>query len=147
VDLAVAVRARDPAATRVLAERLRSRFEPGAAPGSPFRQLAERAGAPADELTPLVSAGADRLADSLGRDYLELGAWAEASRLAAHGRDEAFFRAGHAVPRDAGRLVAEDAEAARALERVRAALAAEGPPRWDALEPALDALLAELAGG
>jgi hypothetical protein len=147
VDLAVAVRAGDAPNTRLLAERLRSRYDRGAGPGSPFGQLSRRAGAPADSLEPLVSRATDRLGDLLGRDYLRLGAWTEAARLATKVRDEEFFRGADAVPRGAERLTAGNPAAAQALQRVKVALPRDGPPRWDALRPALDSLQAGLAGG
>lgn len=143
VDLSVAVQARDTADTRVLAEQLRARFDP-AAPASPFRRLSARPAAPADSLQRLVSEGTDRLADRLGREHLELGAWVEAARLAAYGRNAAFFQGDGAVPRSAERLVSSDAAAAQAMARVQAALPATGPPRWNELMAALDTLQTEL---
>lgn len=143
VDLAVAVEARDTADTRLLAEQVRSRFDPRAGGTGPLRQLAARAGAPADSLRPLVESATERLAGSLGEEPLRLGAWAEAGRLAAHRRDAAFFRA------SGTRAMLDRAErdpAARAsAARVRAAIPPEGPPDWDALAAALDALLRALA--
>jgi hypothetical protein len=147
VNLAVAVRSGDASNTRLLSEQLRSRYDPGAGPGSPFRQLSRRAGAPADSLEPLVSRATDRLAERLGRNHLRLGAWTEAARLAAEARDEEFFRGADAVPRGAERLTAGNASAARALQAVTAALRRDGPPRWDALAPALDSLQRALAEG
>jgi hypothetical protein len=143
VDLAVSVEARDAAGTRLLAERVRSRFDPRAGAAGPLRQLALRAGAPADSLRPLVESATERLARRLGEEPLRLGAWAEASRLAAHRRDEGFFtaRGSRAMLRRAERNPASRAAAAR----VRAAIPAQGPPDWDALSAALDALLRDLA--
>jgi hypothetical protein len=147
VDLAVAVRAGDASNTRLLSDRIRSRYDRGAGPGSPFRQLSRRAGAPADSLQPLLSRATERLSESLGRDYLRLGAWTEAARLAARAQDQEFFREADAVPRAAGRLTARNPAAAQALERVQTALPRDGPPRWEALRPALDSLQGALAGG
>jgi hypothetical protein len=145
VVLSVAVQARDTADVQLYSEQLRSRYEP-AMPSSPFRRLAERPGAPADSLERLVSLGTDRLADRLGRPHLELGAWVEAARLAADRRDGAFFQGDGAVPRNAERLLSADTAAARALQRVRTALPATGPPRWNVLTPSLDTLRTKLAG-
>jgi hypothetical protein len=147
VDLAVAVRAGDASNTRLLSDRIQSRYDLGAGPGSPFRQLSQRAGAPADSLEPLIAQGTDRLAEFLGRDYLRLGAWTEAARLAARGRDEKFFGGADAVPRGVERLTARNPAAAQALQRVKAALPKNGPPQWEALQRALDSLQAGLAGG
>lgn len=143
VDLAVAVEARDAADTRLLAERVRTRFDPRAGEAGPLRQLALRAGAPADSLRPLVERATERLAGRLGEEPLRLGAWAEAGRLAVHRRDAEFFRArgSRAMLRRAER----DPSARAAASRVRAAIPREGTPDWNALDAALNALLREIA--
>ena len=146
VDLAVAVQARDTVDVRELSAQLRGRFDAETS-ASPFQRLSDRPGAPADSLQRLLSAGTERLAQRLGREPLELGAWVEAARLAAYGRNAEFFRGEGAVPRSAERQVAGDTAAARALEQVRAAIPATGPPRWDELTPALDTLQAKITGG
>lgn len=148
VDLAVAVRARDAVSTRTLAEQVRSRFAPrltGA--DNPFRRITERAGAPPDSLAGLLDEANGWLAERWGREPLRLGAWTEAARLAAERRDAAFFRddtSGDVLDR-AERLAGTDPGGRLAVERVRAALAGEGPPDWGALSPALDTLLREIA--
>lgn len=146
VDLSVAVQARDTVDIRELSAQLRGRFDAETSAG-PFQRISERPGAPADSLQRLLSAGTERLANRLGRESLELGAWVEAARLAAYGRNAEFFRGEGAVPRSAERLVAADTAAARALEQVRAAIPTTGPPRWNELTPALDTLQANLTGG
>lgn len=146
VDLSVAVAARDSANTELLATQLQERFDPQAAPSSPIRQIAARAGEPATALRPLLEGATERL-ERLGRDYLRLGAWTEAARIAAHRRDEAFFRSGatRGMLRRAERLTAADPTALDAVSSVRAALAAQGPPDWNALTERLDTLLNEVA--
>lgn len=143
VNLSVAVQTRDTANTRIISEQLRRRYEPEV-PSSPFRRLSARPGAPADSLQRLVSAGTDRLGDRLGREHLALGAWVEAARLAAAGRNAEFFLREGAVPRTAARLVSSDAAADRAMARVQAALPTAGPPRWNELQAALDTLQTEV---
>jgi hypothetical protein len=145
-DLAVAVEAGDSARVREFAEMVSTRFERPFA-GSPLVRIQERAGAPADELRPLVAAATERLEKELRTDALRLGAWAEAARLAAHRRDEAFFRleTSRATLRRAARIAGGNAEAEAALGRVRGAIPAEGAPRWDALRSGLEALIATLA--
>jgi hypothetical protein len=146
VDLAVAVEARDTADTRLFARQVRSRFDRRSSDAGPLGQLDERAGAPADSLRPLVESATERLGDRLGWEPLRLGAWTEAARLAAHRRDEAFFRDGasRTMLRRADRRTMDPA-ARDALARVRAAMPAQGPPDWAVLGPALDAFLNELA--
>lgn len=149
VNLAVAVRARDTAGTRVIATQVHSRFDPTGGPGSPFRQLASRAGAPPDSLQPLLSSGTELLRVRMGAEHVELGAWLEAAVLAAHGRDEAFFQADESrrLLGAAEGLARENQAAASALSQVRGALPPDAPPRWDALRAGLDRLLRELASG
>ncbi|HEY7766873.1 MAG TPA: hypothetical protein VIB55_01760, partial [Longimicrobium sp.] len=122
----------------------RSRFDSQAGPASPFRQVADRAGAPGDSLAPLLARGTARLEERLGKAPLRTGAWLEAAGLAARARDEAFFR-DRAMLRAAARLAGDDPAARVALARVRAALPDDEPPRWSELPAALDALLTELA--
>lgn len=146
VDLSVAVQARDTVDIRELSGQLRYGFDSETS-ASPFQRISERPGAPVDSLQRLLSAGTERLANRLGRESLELGAWVEAARLAAHGRNGEFFRGEGAVPPSAEGLLAADIAAARALEQVRAAIPATGPPRWDELTAALDTLQAKITGG
>lgn len=149
-DLAVAVRAGDTTNTRILARQLRGRFEPGVGRVSPLRQIEDRAGAPAESLEPLLARATDRLEDQLGKDHLQLGAWTEAALLAARRRDAAFFR-DDAMLRRAETLTGENpfahtavAGVRAAVERVRAATAAE-TPAWSTLEAELATLLHALA--
>ncbi len=147
VDLSVAVAARDSADTWLLANQLRQRFDAQAAPSSPVPQITARAGEPSSALRPLLDQATARLEERLGRDYLQLGAWAEAASIAAHRRDQAFFRSG-ATRRMLGRaeeLTAAGSAARDAVSGVRAALAAQGPPNWNDLAEALNTLLGAVA--
>ena len=149
VDLAVAVQARDVEATRTLAASV-GRFDPGTGRGGALDRLATQAGAPPASLTPLVDEAAERVAARLRHDdAMAAGAWTEAARLAADRRDAAFFRGSstRAGLRSATRAAGEDADARRAMGRVREALDRPGTPDWSALAPALDDLLRVLAGG
>ena len=143
MDLAVAVDARDSAATHLLARQLADRFDRAAARGGALGRLQETAGGEPDALRPLVSRAADRLAERLGDDALALGAWAEAARLAARREDAVFFADGptEAMLERAAQLAPEDAAAAG---RVRVLLAGD-PPAWSPIADAADALLGALA--
>ncbi len=145
VDLSVAAQAGDAAQTRLLARRMSDLFTPGAGPGTPLEQIEARAGAPGDSLAPLLQQATDQLA-RLGREALEVGAWAEAALLAAHGHNAAFFEdgAGETMLRRAEGMARGDQGAEAAVARVRGALPAQGPPRWEPLRESLDALLDEL---
>lgn len=149
VDLSVAVRGRDAARTRLLAEQITSRFDPQADRTGARREFSEGAGGPPERLEPLVEQATDRIARRLGREALELGAWTEAARLAAARHDARFFRDRATRPmldRLASRAAA-DAQSRAAVERVRLLLAEAGPPPWDALALALDGLAREIASG
>lgn len=147
VDLSVAVAAGDSADTGLLATQLWQRFEAQAAPSSPLRRIAARAGDPPEALRPLLVRATERLEGRLGRDHLQLGAWIEAARMAAHGRDEAFFGSGatgRMLDRAEG-LAADGSPARGAVSRVRAAIPGQGAPDWAALASALEVLLREVA--
>ena len=149
LDLAVAARAGDTAQTRRVAERLIGQFDPGASPDTPLRRIEARPHEPADTLGALVQGATERLVKFLERKPLELGAWAEAARLAAHARNAGFFEDGRSrgMLNRAKRLARGDAGARAAVERVRAYLpAANEAPRWGELATSLDALLHELGG-
>jgi hypothetical protein len=148
VNLSVAVQLRDTERTRVLAEQVRARFarDPSAA-AAPLRRIWARPDAPPDSLARLLDQAADRLAGRLGRRALELGAWVQAARLAAHGGNEDFFEGGtsRGMLRRAERLFQGDDGVRTAVADVRAALPAQGPPQWQPLRDSLDVLVKELA--
>ncbi len=149
VDLSVAVRGRDAVRTRVLAEQIRSRFDPRAGRNGALRRISAGAGGAPERLEPLVSQATGRIARRLGREALELGAWIEAARLAAACQDTAFFR-DRATRPTLDRLVlrtATDPPGRAAVDRVRLLLAEADPPRWDALADALLKLSREIASG
>jgi hypothetical protein len=141
VDLAVAVGARDTADTRLLARQIQTRFEVPSALAT-LQEIGERAGAPAESLAPLVRTVAKRVSGRLDTDYVQLGAWTEAARVAAEGRNDAFFR-DRAMLKRAERLTRDDPAAHAALARVRARV--DGTMDWVALRGDLDALLREIA--
>jgi hypothetical protein len=152
VDLDVALRARDTRARDTTVAALTAEITalvedlPAAGPlATMYRAVAQRtsAGAPPQELEPLVTrarVAATRLA---GAELVQLAAWAEAGRFAAAQHNAAFFRA-----RESRSLLARAAALpslpppARALaQRLHADLAPAGPPDWNALEPDLTDLL------
>lgn len=145
VQLAVSVRARDTAQTRALAERLSGQLDPGAS-GTPLQRIYDHPGAPTDSLAALLAQATARLADR--RKPLELGAWLEAARLAANGRNSAFFQDGASAGMlgRAERVARGDQAALAAVAEVRAALPAGSAPPWDTLESGLGKLLSELSG-
>jgi hypothetical protein len=145
-DLAVSVRAGDTVRTRLLADQVRAHFAPAAGRGTPLRQIAERAGAPPSSLEPLLERATDSLEGRLEKVHLQLGAWVQAARLAAHRGDAAFFEgaASRRMLDRAEQLTAGGSTARAALDRVRTHLAAE-TPAWDALRRDLRELLGALA--
>jgi hypothetical protein len=143
------VQAGDSAETRRLARQIASRFDPkGGQSGGALDQIANRAGSPPGELQPLVKKASRRIERRMDREAMQLGAWVEAARLAAARLDGAFFQDSAAtremLDRAAGLTAAERA-GRDAVARVRVLLAPPGPPRWDALRPALDDMLSEIA--
>ncbi len=141
-ELEVVVRARDTAAARVAARivGLLEGVRGGALATAPYRELGGRAGEPPERLAPLLEEGREGVAAAVADvEHLELGAWAEAGRIAARRRDAEFFRS--RVSRDAldgaAELTAGNGAAGAAVERVRAA----GADDWGALEGGLTELL------
>ena len=143
VDLSVAVQARNAADTRRIVRDLQLFDEQGVALG----EIAARAGQPSDSLRPRMQQAAERLEGLYERDFVRLGAWAQAGRLAARRRDAAYFATDdvRGMLEPAEGLTRGDAPAQQALSAVRATLPAEGAPRWDVLETAFRDLLVALA--
>jgi hypothetical protein len=144
MDLIVAVETGNVDATRLLAERLRSRFDSLGA--SPLQEIDARAGEPATALRPLLKRATDRLEDRYDPDLLRLGAWAEAAWLAANEQDDGFFRSAatrRMLARAQG-LTRDDPDARQAVERVRSALEQPGPRDWATLVPLLDTMIAAI---
>ncbi|HEV2148119.1 MAG TPA: hypothetical protein VGR37_12010, partial [Longimicrobiaceae bacterium] len=76
---------------------------------------------------------------------VELGAWAEAARIAAARRDAEFFR-----PRESRAVLGRAGElpepAGAALERIRRAVEGDGAPEWNSLERGISDLLQTVGG-
>jgi hypothetical protein len=150
VDLEVALRTRDTTVAQLTAE-ITGLVEdlPAAGPvATMYRDVAQRTGAgvPAQELEPLLTrarVAATRLA---GADLVQLGAWAEAGRLAAAQRNAGFFQAreSRSLLERAPGLANLPAAAHVVLQRLQSDLPAGGPPEWSALEPDLTELLRAL---
>ncbi|HEX8394938.1 MAG TPA: hypothetical protein VF665_21510 [Longimicrobium sp.] len=148
VDLSVAAHTNDTTRTREIATQLLSRYLPGEAATGPLHQLAARAGAPPEELRPLLAQATERIEARLGRDPVRAGAWVEAALLAADARDEEFFQADATgrPPRALERLAKGDAGASGALAKVRAALPRDGAPDWKMLASELKSLMTTIDG-
>lgn len=147
VHLAIAVRAGDSARTELAASKLLE-FQPGADDDAPLLRIQALAGGPSEELQPLVESAADELEDELdAEDYLRLGAWAEAGRLAARSRDTTFFssRTSKTMLRRADGLTGDNPGAQTALATVRRLLRAESLD-YASLERTLGEFLAAIAG-
>jgi hypothetical protein len=144
VRLALAVQARDSAATATLALQTERRFDRQGS--SALRQIRARAGAPPAELQPLLERATHRLEDLLGADPLRLGAWTEAARWAALQHDALYFHSEDSASmlRLAERLADGDPRAGEAVSAVRRALRADRLD-WIALEQNLIAMLDAIA--
>jgi hypothetical protein len=146
-DLSVAVGARQAAETSRLTGEIAALVAdvPGAAPVvEEYREVGRGAGGAPERLAePLERAGAGA-AEFLGRDFVALGAWTEAARIAAARRDAEFFRTpeSRGVLERAGEIPDLPHPALSQIERVRAAAAG---PDWPVLAESLDGLLGTLA--
>lgn len=149
VDLELAVRGRSPAAAALASETaLLLEGIPASGPSATiYREIARRAGEPPEQLEPLLERGRDMVPLLAGEERVELGAWAEAARIAAARGDRDFFesRATRSqVERTAGSNGLEPS-ARSALERIRAALESE-PADLPAVEREATVLLGLLGG-
>jgi hypothetical protein len=150
VDIEIAARAGDAERTRSLAQRVALNLTEASTAGTMaaarLNEVADRAGAPAAELLPLVKAAGDAAADAVDPDRYALGAWAEAALLAAARRDAGFFREGRTrrTLESAEALVGDNEEARTALSAIRAALEAESV-LWPELDGGLDELMRAVA--
>jgi hypothetical protein len=137
--LIVSVQARDTTQTAKIAQRLYSLVDNQA---SVLKEIEGRAGESPENLRPLLEQASDRVEALSERDYVRLGAWIEAARLAARRRDAAFFatRDTRAMLRRADRMTRGNDDAQQAIAAVRNASSAEGEPNWDALNGALGEL-------
>jgi hypothetical protein len=148
VDVELAVRGRDPATaqlateTAILLEQI-----PAASPAAGiYRQLAGRAGEPAERLEPLLAQGRELVPQMADEERVKLGAWLESARIAAATRDREFFAS--RTNRSRLKRMAGDAglppSARSAAERIRIALEASSDQDWGLLERELVALLRSL---
>ena len=149
-DLEAAAAARDSLAVRRAAAEVGVLLGalPAAGPASSvYGEIGRRAGEPAAALAPARERGRRTAARLAGEEGVALGAWAEAARLAAGRRDDAFFhaRATRGVLARTARDEALPPDARAAAERIRAALA-EPAPDWGALEREAARLLAAAGG-
>lgn len=115
---------------------------------SPYRQIATRAGDPADALAPLLKEGRETLIGLVDEDAFSLGAWAEAAQVAARQRDIDFFRAraSQKMADRAATLASLDDPTRTSINALRAAGEADGEVDWAALEAHARQLLGHLAG-
>jgi hypothetical protein len=148
-DLEVAVQARDTAVAN-LAAQIAILLEgiPAAAPvASVYRDIARRDDDSPINLQPLLKFGRTRAAQLAGEDFVRLGAWTEAARMAAARRDAAFFnaRATREVLSRSAKLAAIPDSARASISRIEAGLQSDRKPAWGALESELFSLLQMLA--
>lgn len=152
-DLALAVAAGQAEQTELLALQIEVMVGDSDIPASgmaaaPYGQIAARAGEPAAALAPLLAEGRRSIAALVDGDAFDLGAWAEAARIAASRQDAAFFRARESrrmLDRAAG-LDSLDAPTRASVDALGAAARAGGQPDWPALKTHADQLLRHLAG-
>lgn len=148
VQLAVSIQAEDSVQIATLARQIRDRFDKRAVLSSPIVQIQNRAGEPADVLKPLLRAATKRLGKGGKRDYLQLGAWTEAARLAVATKDAEFFRSNRTrtMLQRADRLTrANNQPAQNAVREIRTLLAGDREPDWDALSTQLRTLMNAIA--
>jgi hypothetical protein len=150
VDLELAVRGRDSAIADI-ARDISDLLEalPASGPiAAVYRDIGQRAGAPSDDLKPLLRPAGNAAVGLVDPKPAQLGAWVEAARIAAVRGDIAFFRAGEsrAALAHAGNSTGLAEDAAAAVQRIQAALASERAPDWSALERDLTDLLRALGG-
>jgi hypothetical protein len=145
-DLELAVRARDAASTALLAAEIATLLQDVPASGplaAVYREIERRAGEPSERLEPLLQQGRDSVAQILGEDFVGLGAWAEAARVAVARRDEAFFRSRTtaAVVSYIMEHASLDANVRGSVDRIQTTVDAKGAPDWGALERELTQML------
>lgn len=148
VDLALAVRTRDIGNVQGLARSIRTRFDNQVPSIVPLLQeIEQRAAEGPDVLRPKLAEVTKRLAGRVDRDYLQLGAWTEAARLAARDHDAEFFRSSPtpAMLDLAERLTQGNEPAQGTVREIRAAIGTDGEPGWTVLAPRLDALMMAVA--
>jgi hypothetical protein len=149
VDVELAVRGRDPATAQLATETamLLDGIDGGPPAASIYRDVAARAGEPAERLQPLLDEGRKLVPQMAGEEEVRLGAWLESARIAAATRDRGFFATRATRSRLKG--MAEDAglpPAARgAASRIRTAAESSSDQDWGLLERELAGMLRSLA--
>jgi hypothetical protein len=150
VDLELAVQRRDTMAAVVAADiRALLDWIPAAGPVSAmYRDIGARTGVAPRELEPQLAQAGSAVAGLAGPDLVQLGAWAEAARIAAAAQDAAFFQArqSRATLARSGTLAGLTMPARAVIGRLQPALAAERTPDWNALGRDLTELLRALGG-
>ncbi|HEX8696750.1 MAG TPA: hypothetical protein VF746_30305 [Longimicrobium sp.] len=145
VDLELAVRQRDAATASLLASQVQVLLEDVDGAGQVadvYRQVGESAAEAPERLQYLLAAGRAGMADVVDRDLLGLGAWAEAARLAAARRDEAYFRTRETrAALDHAAELPVPGSAQDSIERIRRAIRGGGTLRWEEVQTELDRLL------
>jgi hypothetical protein len=140
VDLELAVRARDTTVSQATAEIID--LIEGLPAGSPvaavYREIGQRAaaGAPPQELESLLARGRIAVAELAGPELVQLGAWAEAGRIAAAQRNTQFFQAqaSRAMLDRASTVPGVPEAALVVLPRLKADLPTKSPVDWSILE-------------
>ena len=138
VDVELAVRGRDPAASQLATETaMLLEGIPGAAPAAAlYRQVAQRAGGPPQRLQPLLEQGREVVPRMAGEKWVKLGAWVESARIAAAIRDRDFF-ASPATRSQLERMARDpslDPAARSAVQRTRAATDSPGTADWGSIQ-------------
>lgn len=144
-DLELEAQARDMAGTAAMAEEVARLLEevPAAGPvASLYQEISRRASAPRGEVEPLLEEARGAAASVTGQDLVELGAWAEAARVAMARRDLAFFRTRQSRKEtgDAKESPALTPDVRASVQRIEALLDRDRPD-WGALEGELLSLL------
>jgi hypothetical protein len=153
LDLELAVAGRQAEQTEDVAGQITARLDNSgigavAIAAAPYREISARAGEEPDALAPLLAQGRKSIVGFVSGDAFDLGAWAEAARLAAHQRDAAFFgtRASRKMLDRAASLDTLDEETRTSIDALREAGRADGEPDWAAVARHADQLLRHLAG-
>jgi hypothetical protein len=145
VDLQLAVRAVDADETRLVVSKmdiLTQNVQAGGLLSATLREVAAGAGGDPSALLSRLEEVDASAADLLGGEWVALGAWTEAARLAARGRDAAFFREARTrrTLARAEELVGDNDRARAAIRAIHAALEPDSL-QWVELETATADLL------
>jgi hypothetical protein len=149
-DLVVAVRSGDHAATPRLAAQIVSTLQnvpAGSLLETSYRMIADSAHWPRPKVLKKVDEAYTDLSTAAEPDYLAVGAWAEAGRLAARSEDAAFFRTPESsrALEAAAALDALDERSRAAIGRLRNLQSQAAVDDWQVVRRDLDLLLATAA--